>query len=72
VKERILEQCVWLTQEEAIGLLELVMMSPGELTGEQRAAVMKLSECCRRSMGCKDSLPGNVDRATVVVAPQSV
>ncbi len=36
-----------LTQEEAMGLLDIVLMCPLELTMEQRAALDKLSEFCR-------------------------
>ena len=57
MKERSAEHCVWLSADEAIGLLELVMLSPGELTPEQRAAVLKLSECCRRSLMDHEPLP---------------
>ena len=56
MKHRAVEQCIWLTQEEAIGLLELVMVSPNELTQEQRSAFMKLSECCRRALSDADTL----------------
>ena len=38
------------TQEEAFGLLDIVMTSSGELTPEQRNAVLKLSEFCRQCL----------------------
>ena len=43
-----LPRSLCLTEEEAMGLLDIVMLSPGELTSEQRAAIMKLSEFCRQ------------------------
>jgi len=33
-----------------MGLLEIVMMSPAELTPDQREAVIKLSDFCRQFM----------------------
>jgi len=37
-----------LTKEEALGLLDIIVMSPGDLSPEQRAAFVKLSELCRQ------------------------
>jgi hypothetical protein len=48
VKEREQERNLWLSEEEAMGLLDLALLSPGELTPEQRAAVLKLSDFCRQ------------------------
>jgi hypothetical protein len=48
VKESGQERCLWLEEEEAMGLLDIVMLSPAELSPEQRAAVLKLSEFCRK------------------------
>jgi hypothetical protein len=39
-----------LTEEEAVGLLHIVMMAPIELSEEQLAATEKLSHCCRDLM----------------------
>lgn len=39
-----------LTEEEAIGLLHIVMMAPMELSEEQLAATQKLSHYCRDLM----------------------
>ncbi len=50
MKERISDRGLCLTQEEALGLLEIVMLSPGELTLEQRSAIVKLSEFCRECL----------------------
>lgn len=47
VREIGLERMLKLTEDEALGLLDIVMMSPGELSPEQRTAVMKLSDYCR-------------------------
>jgi len=46
--ERTGERGICLTEEEAIGLLELVMLCPAELDPEQRKAMLKLSEFCRQ------------------------
>ena len=48
MKEIEIDRSLCLTEEEAMGLLDIVMMSPGDLNQEQRAAVMKLSEFCRQ------------------------
>jgi hypothetical protein len=37
-----------LTKEEALGLLDIIVLSPGDLSPEQRAAFVKLSELCRQ------------------------
>jgi hypothetical protein len=50
MKERMLNHNLCLSQEEALGLLEIVMMSPGDLTPEQRSAIVKLSEYCRECL----------------------
>ena len=47
VKERKSERPLWLSEEEAMGLLDIALVAPSELTPEQRAAVSKLSEFCR-------------------------
>ncbi len=47
VKERKSERPLWLSEDEAMGLLDLAMIVPSELTPDQRAAVGKLSEFCR-------------------------
>lgn len=44
------ERNIKLTEEEAMGLLELAMTCPMELSPEQRAAFVKLSEFCRQFM----------------------
>jgi hypothetical protein len=41
------EHNLTLTEEEAVGLLHIVMMAPMELSAEQLAATEKLSHCCR-------------------------
>jgi hypothetical protein len=48
LREREQERSLWLTEEEAMGLLDVALLSPGELTPEQRAAILKLSEFCRQ------------------------
>jgi hypothetical protein len=48
LKDREDERHLCLDEEEAIGLLNIVMFSPTELNAEQRAAVLKLSDYCRQ------------------------
>jgi hypothetical protein len=43
-----MEKPLCLTEEEALSLLDIVLMSPTDLTPIQRSAVMKLSEHCRQ------------------------
>ncbi len=43
-----MEKTLCLTEEEAIGLLDIMLVTPGDLTPEQRSAFMKLSEHCRQ------------------------
>lgn len=47
LKERKSERPLWLSEEEAMGLLDITLVAPGELTLDQRAAVSKLSDFCR-------------------------
>lgn len=51
------EHSLLLTEEEALGLLNIAMLSPMELTREQHIAVLKLSEFCRERLRTADSLP---------------
>lgn len=45
------EECVIrLTKEEALGLLELAMSCPLDLSADQRAAIVKLGEFCRECL----------------------
>ena len=46
--DRSNERGVCLTEEEALGLLEAIMMCPAELDAKQRAAMLKLSDFCRQ------------------------
>jgi len=48
MQEERRERSLELTIEEAMGLLDVLLLSPGELTAEQRAATLKLSEFCRK------------------------
>ncbi len=41
------EHTLSLTEDEAMGLLDIVMLSPTDLSPEQRAAAEKLSNYCR-------------------------
>lgn len=41
------ERSLCLTEEEAMGLLDIVMMSNADLSTDQHSAIIKLSEFCR-------------------------
>ena len=43
-----MEKPLCLTEEEAMSLLDLVLVSPADLTPSQRAAFLKLAEHCRQ------------------------
>ena len=57
VKDRTHAQGLWLTKDEALGLLDIVLMSPVELTSERRDAVLKLSEFCREYLRDDEEKP---------------
>lgn len=44
------ESRLWLSVAEALGILDLVLTAPRELTEEQERAVEKLSDYCRRCL----------------------
>ncbi len=48
MKETSHTERITLTREEALGLLDIALLSPDELTSEQRSAVVKLSDFCRQ------------------------
>jgi hypothetical protein len=48
LQDRTTGQSLCLTEEEAMGLLDIVMMCPLELSAEQRAAMVKVSDFCRQ------------------------
>ena len=48
LQNRTIERGICLTEEEAMGLLDIVLMCPGDLTPDQRAAMLKLSDFCRQ------------------------
>ena len=48
LQDRAIERGICLTEEEAMGLLDIVLMCPGDLTADQRAAMLKLSDFCRQ------------------------
>jgi hypothetical protein len=48
LQKRAEERSLCLSEEEAMGLLDVVMLSSNELTAEQRAAMLKLSDFCRQ------------------------
>ena len=43
-----MEKTLCLTEEEAMSLLDIVLVSPADLTPAQRTAFLKLSEHCRQ------------------------
>ncbi len=57
------ERGLCLTEEEAIGLLDIVLLCPEELTMEQRAAMLKLSDFCRQFLRDGDDPPSGVSLA---------
>jgi len=71
MKNRLEERAIHLTEEEAMGLLELGMTCPMDLSFEQRAALVKLSEFCRqfmRSESCKANTSVVRDEKNVTAA----
>ena len=48
MRESLQTERLTLTREEALGLLDIALLSPDELTPEQRSAVVKLSDYCRQ------------------------
>ena len=69
VKDRTHAQGLWLTKDEALGLLDIVLMSPVELTSERRDAVLKLSEFCREYLRDDEEKPvTSAARKSVAVA----
>jgi len=49
------KQLLSLTEEEALGLLDLLILSPADLSQHQRAAAEKLSEYCRHLIRTTES-----------------
>ncbi len=49
-----MEKTLCLTAEEAVGLLDILIVSPVEMTQEQRSAFLKLSEHCRQLLRDND------------------
>lgn len=43
-----MEKTLCLTEEEAMSLLDIVLVTPADLTPAQRSAFLKLSEHCRQ------------------------
>lgn len=60
MKERERERSLWLTEEEAMGLLDVALLCPGDLTPAQRSAVIKLSDFCRQFLRSEDARPARV------------
>ncbi len=61
-KELRSEHNLCLTEEEAMGLLDIVLMSPADLSPEQRTALVKLSEFCRAML--RESAESNPVKST--------
>ena len=68
MQEMISDHTLGLTEEEAMGLLEIVMMSPMDLSAEQRTAIMKLGEFCRERLRESAEPPGPSANVRVSVA----
>lgn len=63
------EHCLWLTEDEAMGLLDIAVMSLSELSPEQRAAIGKLSEFCRQCLRDEKEASSVPPRLKMVTAP---
>ncbi len=66
MNDNVYEKAFRLSQEEALVLLEILMVYPADLNAEQRAAILKLSDFCReflRDEGreARDILPIRAD-----------
>jgi hypothetical protein len=46
--EALMEKSLCLTEEEAMSLLDIVLVAPADLTPVQRSAFLKLAEHCRQ------------------------
>ena len=57
MQNRLEERNLRLTEEEAMGLLEIAMTCPVDLSVEQRAAIVKLGEFCRQFMRTEGGSP---------------
>ncbi len=69
VDDRRCDPSLKFTPEEALGLLDIVMTSSGELSADQRAAVLKLSEFCRQCLReHRDEVNGSEDSASICAA----
>ena len=67
LKDRAADRNLYLTEEEAMGLLDIVMLSPAELNADQRAAVLKLSEYCRQYLRESSEASNKVTLCTIPV-----
>jgi hypothetical protein len=65
MKEIRAEHTLCLTEEEAMGLLDIVMVSPVDLTFDQRTAIVKLSEFCREML--RESAQANAVASSVAL-----
>lgn len=55
-----------LTEDEAVGLLNIIMMTPVELSDDQMAAAEKIGLCCRQLMVQSASSNGEDDNTNVI------
>ena len=69
MQNRLEERAIRLTEEEAMGLLELAMTCPMDLSPEQRAAVVKLGEFCRQFMRVEAANRAIVDSKDILLPP---
>ncbi len=53
-----MEKTLCLTEEEAMSLLDIVIVSPTDLTPVQRSAFLKLAEHCRQFLREEPDAPG--------------
>ena len=56
IKPRALEVALWLTEADAMALLDLAVLAPCEYTADQAAAVERLVKGCKRLCGNPDAV----------------
>jgi hypothetical protein len=57
LKDRSSEHNICFSEDEAMGLIDIVLMYPGELSSDQRAAMLKLSDFCREFIRDRGDAP---------------
>ena len=68
MKDRKSERPLWLSEEEALGLLDIVLVAPADLTAEQRTSIAKLSDFCRQFLRNEETNAAGLSATTAVPA----